>query len=192
MIVEDLGYSNLFPDEAHNIKNKTTKNAQACFALEGKYRWCLTGTPMQNSVDELYSLFRFLRLRPLDDWPEFKQKISDPVRKGRPSQAIKRLHVGVYVCQCYVLLSYLVSQVVLSACMLRRTKATILNGKPLLDLPDRNVNNVLCEFDAEERTLYNGVEELVKGRLEKLQMEGGMAKNYTSMLVLLLRLRQGA
>lgn len=76
--------------------------------------------------------------------------------------------------------------------MLRRTKATILNGKPLLDLPDRNVNNVLCEFDAEERSFYNGVEELVKGRLEKLQMEGGMAKNYTSMLVLLLRLRQGA
>lgn len=98
VIVEDLGCSNLYPDEAHNIKNKTTKNAQACFALEGKYRWCLTGTPMQNSVDELYSLFRFLRLRPLDDWPEFKQKISDPVRKGRPSQAIKRLHVGVSVC----------------------------------------------------------------------------------------------
>lgn len=80
-------------DEAHNIKNKTTKSAQGCYALEAKYRWCLTGTPMQNNVEELYSLLKFLRLRPLDDWNEFKVKIAQPIKNGRPQRAIKRLHV---------------------------------------------------------------------------------------------------
>lgn len=76
--------------------------------------------------------------------------------------------------------------------MLRRTKNTILNGKPLLDLPDRIVNQVHCEFDAEERAFYDTVEERVRKSVEKLQQQGEMGNAYTSMLVLLLRMRQGA
>jgi SNF2 family DNA or RNA helicase len=76
--------------------------------------------------------------------------------------------------------------------MLRRTKNDTLNGKPLLDLPERLVENVHCEFDAEERAFYDSVQERVQTRLETLQQQGGAAKNYTSMLVLLLRLRQGS
>jgi SNF2 family DNA or RNA helicase len=75
--------------------------------------------------------------------------------------------------------------------MLRRTKGTILNGKPLLELPDRIVNNVSCAFDPEEQHFYDNIQTLVQNRLEKLQREGGMSSNYTSVLVLLLRLRQG-
>lgn len=75
--------------------------------------------------------------------------------------------------------------------MLRRTKTDTLNGKPLLDLPERLVENIHCEFDAEERAFYNGVEQRVQTSLEKMQKQGDMAKNYTSVLVLLLRLRQG-
>lgn len=85
------------PDEAHNIKNKTTKSAIACCALEGKNRWCLTGTPMQNNVDELYSLINFLRIKPLNDWQTFRAQISEPVKKGHPQRAIKRLHVSAFV-----------------------------------------------------------------------------------------------
>lgn len=48
---------------------------------------------MQNNVEELYSLLRFLCLRPLDDWNEFKVKIAQPIKNGRPQRAIKRLHV---------------------------------------------------------------------------------------------------
>ena len=75
--------------------------------------------------------------------------------------------------------------------MLRRTKGTILNGKPLLELPDRIVHNTHCLFDSEEQYFYDNVQTLVQDRLEKLQQQGDMARNYTSMLVLLLRLRQG-
>ena len=89
-------------------------------------------------------------------------------------------------------LTYRAGQVVLSAVMLRRTKTTVVNGKPILQLPDRLVEIVDCPFDLGERAFYERVNELVQNRLETLQQEGGVAKNYTSMLMLLLRLRQGA
>ena len=47
-------------DEAHNIKERSTNAAKAAFALDASYRWCLSGTPLQNRVGELYSLVRFL------------------------------------------------------------------------------------------------------------------------------------
>ena len=61
-----------------------------------------------------------------------------------------------------------------------------------MQLPDRLVEIVDCPFDLAERAFYDKVNELVQNRLETLQHEGGVAKNYTSMLMLLLRLRQGA
>ncbi|KAI9068646.1 hypothetical protein FKP32DRAFT_1561262 [Trametes sanguinea] len=158
-------------DEAHNIKNRNTKAAIACCALDSKYRWCLTGTPMQNNVEEIYSLIKFLRISPLNDWTTFNSSIAKPVKAGKPVRALKRL------------------QVVLQKIMLRRTKTTIVNGKPILELPDRIVNVVDCEFDAEERTFYHSVEEKVQTSLEQLQ-QGDINKAYTSVLVLLLRLRQ--
>jgi SNF2 family DNA or RNA helicase len=51
-------------DEAHNIKERTTNAAKAAFALKAKYKWCLSGTPLQNRVGELYSLVRFLGADP--------------------------------------------------------------------------------------------------------------------------------
>lgn len=47
-------------DEAHNIKERSTNVSKAAFALDAEYRWCLSGTPLQNRVGELYSLVRFL------------------------------------------------------------------------------------------------------------------------------------
>lgn len=49
-------------DEASMIRNYTTAKAHACFALVATHRWCLTGTPIENSVKDLYSLVRFLRI----------------------------------------------------------------------------------------------------------------------------------
>lgn len=99
-------------DEAQNIKNDSTKAAKAATALEAKYRWCLTGTPIQNNVLELYSLFRFLRVRPLDDWDLFRDRIVKPMNRGQVGLAMKRLHV------------------LLKVVMLRRTKDATIGRSP--------------------------------------------------------------
>ncbi|CAE6538065.1 unnamed protein product [Rhizoctonia solani] len=159
-------------DEAQNIKNRTTKAALACCALRGRNKWCLTGTPIQNSVEELYSLFKFLGVRPLNDWDQFRTTIAQPVKQGRSTRAMKRLHV------------------VLKAVMLRRTKDMTINGAPLLNLPGRNVETVMCAFDEDERAFYQALEQKTELTLNKFIKAGTVMKNYTSVLLLLLRLRQ--
>jgi SNF2 family DNA or RNA helicase len=61
-------------------------------------------TPIQNNVDELFTLFHFLRAKPLDNWELFRERVSKPVSSGHTKEAMKRLHM------------------ILKAIMLRRTK----------------------------------------------------------------------
>lgn len=58
--VHRIHWNRIILDEAHNIKERSTNTAKAAFELKGNYRWCLSGTPLQNRVGELYSLVRFL------------------------------------------------------------------------------------------------------------------------------------
>lgn len=62
--IHAIDYHRLILDEAHNIKTRTTGVAKACFALKAEYKWCLSGTPVQNRIGEFFSLLRFLQVRP--------------------------------------------------------------------------------------------------------------------------------
>ena len=73
--------------------------------------------------------------------------------------------------------------------MLRRTKNQILNGKPLLQLPERNLELVECSFNATEKEFYRLLENRMTSEVNKLVQSDKV--NYTHVLVLLLRLRQG-
>lgn len=59
-------------DEAQCIKNRKTKTAMGCHELAAVHRWCLTGTPMMNGVVELFSLLKFLRIKPYHNWSHFR------------------------------------------------------------------------------------------------------------------------
>jgi len=83
------------------------------------------------------------------------------------------------------------TQVVLKAIMLRRTKATVINGKPILFLPERIIQTVECHFDDDERAFYQALADKVAITFNKFVRAGDVMKNYTSVLTLLLRLRQG-
>ncbi|RDW75060.1 DNA repair protein-1 [Coleophoma cylindrospora] len=173
-------------DEAHTIKNRNAKATQACYALRSEYRWCLTGTPMQNNLDELQSLIKFLRIKPYDDLREWKDQIDRPMKNGRGDVAIKRLRHYLKIF------------------MKRRTKDILkkegaLNpgGKPStageanttgFKVTERRIEKVFAEFSPEERQFYDRLEQRTDKSLE--QMMGGEKVNYASALVLLLRLRQ--
>ena len=62
--IHAIHYHRLILDEAHNIKTRTASVAKACFALQADFKWCLSGTPVQNRIGEFFSLLRFLEIRP--------------------------------------------------------------------------------------------------------------------------------
>ena len=75
--------------------------------------------------------------------------------------------------------------------MLRRQKDQILNGKALIELPKRTVNVVSCDFDPSEKSFYDSLESKMESVIEKLMASSKGNSSYLSVLVLLLRLRQG-
>ncbi|PWN33612.1 uncharacterized protein FA14DRAFT_161375 [Meira miltonrushii] len=164
-------------DEAQNIKNHRTKASSACSALSKRAlsKWCLSGTPIQNEALEMFSLIRFLGIPPFDEYGHFREKISDPLKstnQNRVTWGMKRL--------CAVL----------TTIMLRRTKDTKHDGKPILNLPDRHVEVISTDFeDHKERDFYNDLENQVKRNLEEAE-GAGTKVNHMVTLLMLLRLRQ--
>lgn len=102
-----VGWFRVILDEAQSIKNYRTQVARACWGLRAKRRWCLSGTPIQNAVDDLYSYFRFLRYEPYAVYKSFCSLIKVPISRN-PSNGYKKL------------------QAVLRTIMLRRTKGELL------------------------------------------------------------------
>lgn len=99
-----VGWFRVVLDEAQIIKNHRTQVARACWGLRAKRRWCLSGTPIQNAIDDLYSYFRFLRHDPYATFKTFCEHIKGPIHKN-PMDGYKKL------------------QAVLKTIMLRRTKS---------------------------------------------------------------------
>jgi len=124
-------------DEAQLIKNSRTRACRGALALEAEHRWLLTGTPIQNTVDELQAFFAFLRLPVFSDPTQFRAQIRDPIAQGRPG-GVERLRV------------------VLSGVALRRTKATLgKDGRPLVALPPRTSRTVSVRFTAADQVAYD-------------------------------------
>ena len=66
--IHEIKFHRLILDEAHSIKSRTTGVAKACFALKSTYKWCLSGTPVQNRIGEFFSLLRFLEVEPFANY----------------------------------------------------------------------------------------------------------------------------
>jgi SNF2 family DNA or RNA helicase len=81
---------------------------------------------------------------------------------------------------------------VLKGVMLRRLKTDMVNGKPLIELPGREVETLFCEFDDDERAFYDALANKIEIAVSKFQRAGSLQANYTAILTLLLRLRQGS
>jgi SNF2 family DNA or RNA helicase len=79
-------------DEAHFIRNSKTRAAKAVWELDSIHRWCLTGTLIVNSLDDIFVHLKFLCISPSREWKHFQGHISK-IQKRRPKLAMKRAQV---------------------------------------------------------------------------------------------------
>ncbi|RFU32429.1 hypothetical protein B7463_g3913, partial [Scytalidium lignicola] len=163
-------------DEAQYIKNKATKAALAACQLKSLTRFCLTGTPMMNNVGELYSLIHFLRIRPYNEWSKFSADFGRLTKGNSRDQEMKNAMLKL--------------QAVLKAILLRRTKTSLIDGKPIIILPPKTEEITHVVFSDDEQAYYNALETKTQLQFNKYMKAGTVGKNYTNILVLLLRLRQ--
>ncbi len=154
-------------DEAQHIKNRQTQNAQAVKAVKSRHRLVLTGTPLENSVLDLWSIFDFLMPGYLGTAKDFRERYELPIAKAKDTSAQQRLARR------------------LRPFLLRRLKKDVA-----ADLPARIEQVSFAELTPEQRGVYQQVIEA--SRKEVLEAVGaqGLAKSRMVVLTALLRLRQ--
>ncbi|NXK50835.1 HLTF factor, partial [Chauna torquata] len=158
-------------DEGHTIRNPNAQQTKAVLNLEAHRRWVLTGTPIQNSVKDLWSLISFLKLKPFTDREWWHRTIQRPVMMGAPG-GLRRL------------------QSLVKSITLRRTKTSKVKGKPILELPERKVLIQHITLTEEERQIYQSVKKEGKAAISRFFSEGTVLAHYADVLGVLLRLRQ--
>ncbi|KAE8604306.1 hypothetical protein XENTR_v10014665 [Xenopus tropicalis] len=158
-------------DEGHTIRNPNAQQTQAVLSLEAQRRWILTGTPIQNSLKDLWSLICFLKLKPFTDREWWHRTIQRPVTTGEDGG----------LCRLQALIKNIT---------LRRTKTSKIRGRPVLDLPERKVFIQHVELSEEERQIYESLKNEGKAVISRYVSEGTILSHYADVLAVLVRLRQ--
>ncbi|NXE45877.1 TTF2 factor, partial [Casuarius casuarius] len=128
-----VAWARVILDEAHNIKNPKVQTSIAVCKLRASARWAVTGTPIQNNLLDMYSLLRFLRCSPFDEYEVWKFQVDNNTKKGG-----ERLSL------------------LTRSLLLRRTKDQLDSaGKPLVSLPQRSTRLHQLKLSAEEQAVYN-------------------------------------
>ncbi|KAK0910449.1 DNA helicase rad5 [Friedmanniomyces endolithicus] len=166
-------YWRVILDEAHMIKNRQSKSAKACYELAATHRWVLTGTPIVNRLEDLFSLIRFLRVEPWSNFSFWKTFITNPFEKG---EFVRSLDVV---------------QTVLEPLVLRRTKdMKTPDGEALVPLPPKTVLVERLELSGPEREVYQHLFANARRSFAANVDAGTLMKSYTTIFAHILRLRQ--
>ena len=160
-------------DEAHTIKNRQAKTSKACYELKAKHRWVLTGTPIVNRLEDLFSLVRFLKVEPWSNFSFWKTFITVPFES---KDFIRALNVV---------------QTVLEPLVLRRTKdMKTPDGEALVPLPPKIITVEEIELSETERDVYDLIFTRAKRAFNESMQAGTLLKSYTTIFAQILRLRQ--
>ena len=162
-----LEFDTVVLDEAQHIKNRQTQNAQAVKAVRAKHRLVLTGTPLENSVLDLWSIFDFLMPGYLGTAKDFRERYELPIAKEKNAEAQARLARR------------------LRPFMLRRLKRDVA-----ADLPAKIEQVSFCELTSDQRGVYQQILEASRKEILAAVGEQGLAKSRMLVLTTLLRLRQ--
>jgi superfamily II DNA or RNA helicase len=162
-----LEFDTVALDEAQHIKNRQTQNAQAVKAVKARHRLVLTGTPLENSVLDLWSIFDFLMPGYLGTAKDFRERYELPIAKEKNAEAQSRLARR------------------LRPFMLRRLKTEVA-----ADLPAKLEQVSYCELTPDQRSVYQQVIEASRQEVLAAAGADGLAKSRMVVLTALLRLRQ--
>jgi len=165
-LYEGLRFRFVIIDEAQYIKNQTTQNAKAVKTLNGKTRLALTGTPVENSLAELWSIFDFLMPGYLYPYNRFRKKFEEPIVKRGEKESSERLKQLV------------------RPFLLRRLKKDVLK-----ELPPKTETILRASMDGEQKKLYTA--NLVQSRKDLAGLAGlGAGQDRIMILAALTKMRQ--
>ena len=166
-LFKDIRFDYVILDEAQAIKNSDTASAKAARLLKGDHRLTLSGTPVENHLGELWSMFEFLNPGMLGAASVFK--LTGGVARNPDGETRKLLAHA------------------LRPFVLRRTKSQVAK-----DLPAKQEQTIFCELEPEQRKLYNELRDHYRNTLLDRIARDGIAKSKMHVLEALLRLRQAA
>jgi SNF2 family DNA or RNA helicase len=162
-----IEFDTVILDEAQHIKNRQTQNAQAVKSIRARNRLVLTGTPLENSVLDLWSIFDFLMPGYLGSDRDFRERYEQPIVRDKNTDVQKRLARR------------------LRPFMLRRLKRDVAS-----DLPEKIEQVSYCELNEGQRSLYQQVLDASRREIVDAVIANGLAKSRMLVLTALLRLRQ--
>jgi superfamily II DNA or RNA helicase len=164
-ILAGVQWNGLVADEAQNLKNPSTQHAKVLHELPGGYRIALTGTPVENHLGDLWSIFQFLNPGLLGGAEEFRRNYSLPIERYRDNEAAAKLRhqIGPFI--------------------LRRLKT---DPAIIADLPEKLENTVLVNLTVEQAALY---EATVQETLERASSAEGIQR-HGAVLAGLTKLKQ--
>jgi hypothetical protein len=166
-ILSKVPWRTVVLDEAQNIKNYRSKTALLVKELKAEQRWALTGTPLENRLSELWSIFDFLMPGFLGSYPHFKRKYQQPIEVHQSVDHLGRLRKRIY------------------PFVMRRLKSEVASELP----PKTEVTN-LCEMNHDQQRLYQEVLAVCRRQVFAEVEKRGIEKSQVSILTALLRLRQ--
>ncbi|CZR48118.1 uncharacterized protein FPRO_12728 [Fusarium proliferatum ET1] len=169
-ILNSINWSRVVLDEAHQIRNSSIKLHKAAAALESDTRWCLTGTPIQNSFDDLRSLLKFLRFEPFCQSNLFEQHIVKPFRQEQqdPPNGLDEARN---------------LKIMLKVCCLRRTQAK-------LDLPSSSIQKVDVKPTETEKSMFTSILDQCKEDFDKMAGKEGNSKKSNVLFSAIMKLRR--
>ncbi len=165
--LKKINFLYLVLDEAQKIKNPKTKLYASLLELKSEHRLCLTGTPMENHLGEVWSIFNFLMPGFLNNLPQFKKTFQNPIEKEHSPSAQKLFNQKI------------------SPFLLRRNKKEVAT-----ELPDKTEIIKTVEFDNPQAQLYETVRLTMEESIRNIVSEKGLAKSQIMILDALLKLRQ--
>lgn len=164
---KDVNFRFCVLDEAQHIKNKGSLSAKSVKNIQAKNYFALTGTPMENSLSELWSIFDFLMPGYLLNSRKFTDKYEKPIIKKKDETKLRELnnHIRPFI--------------------LRRLKKEVLK-----ELPDKIEQKIVVDMTKEQKQLYLAYLQDIKGEINESVSVEGYGKNHIKILAGLTRLRQ--